>query len=299
MAVDYFYSIPNPILLFIFIVVLVSIALIGLYIFTILVADGSSNSFSKRFSDQNTGTYLSTVAVAVALIIAFIISDEWQTYSELSAAAVEEANAIYLVATTMRSLPDTEQIIEFIIYYLCSIINSEFPDMADGILPGDNDYLNSLQALIYEYEPVSSHDEILYGKAVDLFNQAIFLRNQRLGASTASIPNEFWWILIIGFIIIVVLTWFINGDNLYRILMTSFVTIIYASLLFVIVVLNYPYRGNFRITPEPYQFVLDKLFPDFDCSTIPMDPFIIPINFSTLKQTYAKICNKKCNKNIK
>jgi len=264
MTRSYFYDTSNEILIFIFIIVLVSIALIGLYIFIIF----TKNDFEKRLNDQNTSTFLSVVAVAVALVIAFIISDEWNAYTDASSSAVQEANVIYLLYRTIFPLPGTEEIQNNILFYLCSIINTEFPDMQEGILPLDNVYLDGIQALLLSYIPLTTHDEILYSKAIDLLNQASFLRNKRLEASTASIPGELWWVVLIGFFVIVILIWFITGDDVYRILMTTFVTIVYAALLFLLVVLDYPYRGDFAVTSEPFQFVLNKLVPSgFDCSS--------------------------------
>lgn len=291
MTRSYFYDTSNEILIFIFIIVLVSIALIGLYIFIIF----TKNDFEKRLNDQNTSTFLSVVATAVALVIAFIISDEWNAYTDASSSAVQEANVIFLLYRTVFPLPGTEEIQLYILYYLCSIINTEFPSMQEGMVPLDNVYLDSLQALLLEYIPQTSHDEILYSKSIDLLNQAAFLRNKRLEASTSSIPGELWWVLLIGFFVIVILIWFITGDDVYRVLMTTFVTLIYAALLFLVVALDYPYRGDFAVTSEPFQFVLNKIDPNFDCSNATIDPVVMKDRINSMKGLKNKDSkNNKC-----
>lgn len=254
MTINLFYDIPNSILMLLFIVVLVSMSIIGLFIFTI----ATSNNFMRTFDDTNTGLYISIVAVAIGILYAFIISDEWQKYHEADNNLTQEANTLYLLAQTLDSMPGTEQSITFLIQYVCSIINIEFPAMKLGQLPSDNQNLFNLQVSIYDYIPTSAHDSILYAKAVDLMNQAVFLRNQRLETSVKGIPNELWWMLIFGFIITAIMSWFLKGNILYRIVMNAFVVSIYAALLFLATALDFPFRGDFSLTTAPFDFIIQR-----------------------------------------
>ena len=255
MSFEFFYSLPNSILLFIFVVVLVSISLIGLYIFTILVSKG----FVCTFDDVNTGVYLATIAVALGVLIAFIISDEWQRYNTADINMTQEANSLFLLLTTLTTLPGTNETKILTVQYICSIINVEFPAMQLGQVPSDNNALDALLTAVYDYVPSDPRQQILYEKTLDLVNQATALREQRLEVSMKGIAPEIWWIFIFGFIIIMVLTWFIKGVMIYRIVMNALVVATYASLLFLAVALNYPFRGNLALTPQPFIFVLESV----------------------------------------
>lgn len=285
MPPQFVYDIPSSILLFILIVVFLAIALIGLYIFTILTLNG----FDKKFNDTNTGTYIGAIVVAMALIISFIITDEYQTYSETSDNLIQEANVLYLLAETVKAMPDTEAIQNLIIEYICSIINVEFMYMEQGEIPPDNVALDSLQAALLDYNPLTPKDQILYSKALDQLNLAIALRNSRLQAAVVGIPNEFWWLLIIGFAIIIILSWFVSGFMLYRIFMISFITIIYATLIFLVVALEYPFKGSLALASSPFQFVLDRL--GVTCPPI--------VNSITVKNKEKFINKQRANKRPK
>lgn len=255
MAPSFFYNVPNSILMFLFIVVLVSMSLIGLFIFTILVSRG----FIRTYDDEKTNIYLATVAVVIGILIAFTISDEWQRYNTADVNSIQEANSLFLLSQTLIFLPDTDQTRLFLIQYICSIINIEFPAMQMGELPTDTVAFDSLQAAIYEYLPSSDRDDILYSKTIDLFNQAAALRQQRLQVSVRGIPNELWWIFIFGFIVIVTMTWFVKGGMLYRVIMNALVTASYAALLFLAIALDFPFRGSLALTAQPYILVLDSI----------------------------------------
>jgi hypothetical protein len=257
MTINYFYDTPNAVLLFVFIVTLVALALIGLYIFTVLTGDTASKVFFTN--NTNTGTYISAIATAIALLIAFIISNEWQTFTQTQNNLIQESNDLYLLYITVFSLTGAQDILPAIINYICSIINIEFPIMKQGEDIGFSTFLDIVQAELLSYVPITDKDRILYTQALDLLNDATALRNTRAEVAVAGIPSEFWWMLVLGFIVLSVMIWFITGNAMYRIYMTTFVTIIYATLLFLVVILAYPFRGSFGLSAEPFIFVLDKL----------------------------------------
>jgi len=178
MSLDFIYDTPTAALLFTFILIFCALALIGLFIFTLFTEDG----FSKKFNDANTSTYISVVATAMAIIIAFIITNEYQTYSTTSLNLAREANAIYSLIAILSEFntPESEIAINLAVRYLCSIINIEFPLMEAGTLPGQNLCLDNLQSTVLELNPLNGKQTILYDKAIDQLDLAINLRNYRL-----------------------------------------------------------------------------------------------------------------------
>jgi len=257
MALDFIYDTPNAIVLFIFILVFLALALIGLFIFTLF----TENDFDKKLNDANTGTYISVIATALALITAFIITGEYQIFQTSSLNIAIEANSIYTLVEILSAFdtPESNAAIVLAIKYLCSIINFEFPLMEDGVLPPPNPCLDNLQSTVLKLTPTNNKQTVLYDKAIDQLNLAINLRNYRLEQTISSLPPEFYWLLIIGISILIVLTWFITGNLLYRLIMMTFLTIIYSSLLFLVVILDNPFRGFFSLSDSVYRLALSEL----------------------------------------
>lgn len=257
MGLDFIYDTPTAILLFIFILVFLALALIGLFIFILFTEDG----FSKKLNDSNTSTYISTIATAMAIIIAFVITDEYNIFNTTSLNLAREANALYTLFGILGSFntPESTDAIEILIQYLCSIVNIEFLLMEQGILPSENQCLINLQLSILTLEPTNAKQAVLFDKALDQLNLSINLRNYRLEQTVSSLPPEFYWLLIIGVSILIVLTWFITGALIYRIIMTSFITIVYATLFFLVVILDNPFKGYFSLNSDPFQLVLSEI----------------------------------------
>lgn len=257
MSLDFIYDTPDPIVLFIFILVFLSLALIGLFIFTVF----TENGVNKKFNDANTGTYIAIIATALALVTAFIITNEYQTFNTTSLNLAREANSILTLVEILSAFntPESEDAIILSVRYLCSIVNIEFPLMSEGILPPQNPCLDNLQFTVLSLTPTNNKETILYDKAIDQLNLSINLRNYRLEQSVTSLPPEFWWLLIIGISILIVLIWFVNGDPIYRVLMTSFITIIYAALIFLVFILDNVFRGDFGLSDSVFRLALSEL----------------------------------------
>lgn len=253
MAVDFFYSIPNALLLLLFIVVLVSMSLCGLLIITIL-------GLNTRTNNESIHIYTGILAVVIGVIIAFIISSEWQQYHDASTNTVTEADVLYLLYQTFDALPGTDDITDTIGQYICNIINVQFPAMKLGQIPATDEILNELQILIYVYDPPdTAKDNMLYSNGLSLFNQAVFLGTQRLQSSTMGLADELWWVMVFGFVILMIMSWWLSGSMWLRTIMTIFITGGYAAILFLAVALDYPFRGDLSVSSAPFQFVLQQL----------------------------------------
>ena len=255
MSASFFYNIPNYILMVLFIILSVVLLIIGLYIFNSLV----NKNFVKTFNDQSTSAYINTAAVVLAVVLAFIVSDEWQKYSEAGYALEEEANVLYSLYKTTSNMTNSETIQCNIIQYIRHIINIDFPSMKNGELPPIGDSLAELEINILKYEPTTQKDFVLYDKSLDLLNEAVNLRNKRLQSSAVGIPKELWWVILFGCIVIIIMLWFLSGSMMNHIIMTSLVTAIYASLLFLAVAFDYPFRGEFSLSSDPFKFVLERI----------------------------------------
>jgi hypothetical protein len=165
--------------------------------------------------------------------------------------------------------------------------------MIEGILPGPNTCLDSLQSTVLDLTPTNPKDVVLYDKAIDQLDLAINLRNYRLEQTEARLPDEFYWLLIIGISILIVLTWFITGSLLYKVIMTSFMTIIYSALLFLVVVLDLPFRGFFALDASAFIFALSQLGQTpSDCPSGECDI----TRFKQLDEIKNKVPNKIKNK---
>jgi hypothetical protein len=250
MPLDVFYSVPSSKLLLVFILSTIVISLAGMYTF--------DNVFAGVFGEsEDTSTYISIVSIAVALITAFIVSNEWQTYARNKEALTKEADAILILIKMLESMKQNQKPTELAKQYLRSIIDVEFKEMAQGKLRESNEYLDALQKIIYDESNETEH--VLYDKTVELVNRLVEFRRERIVESSEGTPKELWWMLIIGFSIIIIISWFLKGNQAYRVAMITLSAITYASMAFLVVALDFPFKGEFGLKPVAFQNILHKL----------------------------------------
>ena len=85
-------------------------------------------------------------------------------------------------------------------------------------------------------------------------------RRERLMAERTGIPSIVWYVLIGGGAITVAFGSFLAAPNLgLHLAMSSLLALSGGLALLVIVALSSPFRGDFRITPEPFRQVLTRM----------------------------------------
>lgn len=248
------YNTPNIILFILFIIIFVILSIIGLYLFTLFTI--VTNIDTVLFTD--TYVYITIASALIGVVIAFIIYNEAQKFYQAQINVEEEASTLFVLYNMISTLPNTTLIQVKIITYLCYIINVEFVALQNGTIPVNT--IESLKLAIYNYEPHGARETEIYQQSLITLNRAIYLRTARVNSSMNGLPAELWWVVILGSIIVIVLTWFIHASFLYKTIMTSFIAMIFASLIFLLVVQNYPFRGSdFSIKPTAFQNVLTQL----------------------------------------
>jgi hypothetical protein len=159
----------------------------------------------------------------------------------------------------VATLPGTRKTQEQIIKYLKSIIYVEFPILAQNKAPNNNIILNKLQKMIYNYHPHNVREAQLYQETVVSMNRAVNLRTSRIDSAITGITLELWLVVIFIIVVNIFITYLIPVNVYYKMFMTSLVASVFASLLFLLVVLDYPFSGEYSIPPQAFKLVLRDL----------------------------------------
>lgn len=256
---DWLYDIPTIWSFLIFVTVITIVALFGLYIFKLF------NIEAITCAEHNViiGIFIAVISVFLGVMLTFVIIEVWDDYDRTQLDATKEAGTIFVFYQTISNLPDTEDIQELVIEYLEYIINVEYPALRyRNIPPEGNQLIIEIQDALYMYEPVGSKQLILYTQSIELFDQAILYRLDRLESGTVGINNLVWWITIIDSILLVVMSWFLLCSNISHYILTAIVAIYIASAIFLAIILSYPFRGYAAIAPDPFQEVLDEILSE-------------------------------------
>ena len=101
---------------------------------------------------------------------------------------------------------------------------------------------------------------MVYAQLTNEFNDMMSKRRLRLNAVSDSLPSTVWFILIFGAFINIALTWLlVIGNKKLDITINVLSGLLFGSLIFLIAAMDNPFRGEYSITSEPFQELLNGL----------------------------------------
>ena len=195
------------------------------------------------------------------LIAALTAVGVWQRYAEVSDIVSGEAAAIVSLWRDLggypRPLRDTTRGI--LRGYTKQIIVEAWPQQRQGQVPTEGtEWMDRLQAQIFTFEPTTDSQKILHAETLRAFNQLVHQRRQRLDAVEGRLPGVLWWVLIPGAVGCIALCLFFHVENArFQAIILLGVTSFLAMVLFVIIALDRPFRGDAGIPADSYQLVYD------------------------------------------
>jgi hypothetical protein len=99
-----------------------------------------------------------------------------------------------------------------------------------------------------------------YGNIVSQYGVFYEKRGFRIGAVEKSLPSSIYWVIFVGLSIYMIMSWQLKIENRPVELSISILSgIVVGALLFVIVAMNNPFRGEFCVSSEPYSYLRNVL----------------------------------------
>lgn len=216
-------------------------------------------------AEHNTivGTFLSMSGVFYGITLGLISVTTFTTFSATEEQVSAEANALaalYRDVGMLRS-PERERMQTDLRVYVDYVIDKAWPLQRQGVIPTDGTQLvNAFQALVGAYEPQPGKDEVIYAEALRQYNSVIERRRARLLGVTGGLPATVWWILLLGALLNIALTWLLVVRNRrLDILINTLSGALLGSLIFLIAALDNPYRGEYSVGPDAFVMVRDQI----------------------------------------
>lgn len=263
---EYFYSTPNSKLLTVLIVVAIILTVFFLYLFK-YVTEGQINLNDS--TNGTVGAYLSIVGVPVGVVLSFIVATTWASFSDAQAKENAEATKLLLLYQLLDTMPGARGVQEDIREYTAFVVSTEFPLMEKGIQSTEGlQMITNIGNSIYHLQPETPRETELYDQAITMFQDVMSLRISRMGYAVYGLAPELWWVLILGVIIVIVMSYFMYCSSLtLQAILTGMTVAVLVGLLFLIVALNYPYRGDFGLDSLPFEIALYNMVPVNDHPT--------------------------------
>jgi hypothetical protein len=210
-----------------------------------------------------TGAMLQSVMVFYGLAVALIAVTVFETYSDTLKVVDQEATALNAIYRDVTSYPDPirTELQKGLREYTLQVVNEAWPSLRHGKVPQAGiEHMTRFQVTLTKFEPASEGQKIVHAETLRAYNGLIQARRQRLEAAGTGLPSVMWAVIIIGAFISLSASFFFKvEDARLHILEVLLLAVFIGLVIFMIVALDRPFRGDLGVQADPYQLVYDQL----------------------------------------
>jgi hypothetical protein len=213
-------------------------------------------------SNDVVGNYYQTLGTVYAVLLAFVVFVVWGQFNDARSAVSEEAKDLedLLRLASGLSEPVAANLSGKTRAYIREVVEREWDAMAAGRShPRAAELLNDLGKDVLAVNPGTSREETVYGELLSRFNELSDARSRRLLQSQARMPGSLWALLIVGSIVTIG-SMYLFGVKSFVLhgLLTGAMSGSVGFVLYLILDMDNPFEGDWRITPEPLRRLLDR-----------------------------------------
>jgi Protein of unknown function (DUF4239) len=254
------YSLPNWAFFVLCIAICSIFSLLGTFLFT--------KRLEKLLglTPENNGvisTFLSLSGVFYGITLGLIAVSSLENFNSTSEIVNNESSALAALYSDVAVLskPEKKVLQNTLKEYTHYVIEQAWPLQRQGIVPkGGNLIIEKFEKQFELYNPESEKDVVIYEEVLRQYNVLIEKRRLRLNAIDSNLPSIIWLILFTGAFVNIVLTWLlISSNKKLDIILHILIGTLLGSLIFLIAAMDNPFRGDYAVGSESFQFLLDGI----------------------------------------
>jgi Na+/proline symporter len=189
------------------------------------------------------------------VLVAFVVFVTWNGYDEATKNLELEASEALDLFHGAEAFPDSPKKIiqQGVRDYLAAVYNDEVPKMSGGDISLYSGGAHAtLRVLFAQVDANSIPNRELYAESLRCVNNLAQYRRLRIFAGNDTNPPVIWLVLLVGGVFAVSYTFFFGMKNIRaQYLITTTLTVMITSILFLIYVLDHPFTGTSRVSLEP------------------------------------------------
>ncbi|HYZ41476.1 MAG TPA: DUF4239 domain-containing protein [Stellaceae bacterium] len=218
--------------------------------------------FRRRHNDV-AAAMLSIIGVTYAVLLAFVAMLAWDDFNRAKAASYAEAGLVRDVGSLAAGFAEPVQsaLRGDITGYARTVITVEWPAQAEGRRSDRAAaYLDAMDRMAISFRPSTSTEGTLQAQLLQALMRLQDVRQERMAAADSAIPAIVWVVLLLGGGLTIAFSSFLGAPSLaMHLAMASALAVSGALVLVLIVALSNPFRGDFRVSAEPFERVLVQI----------------------------------------
>ena len=216
----------------------------------------------RHSHNELVGSYLGAVCVFYGITLGLLAIATWQTYSDVETRVGGEAAAVGALYRDVSSFPDPnrKELQSDLRQYAREVIDLAWPQQRRGIIPQEEGVtLGTFQKHLIQFEPTTESQKAIYAEAFRGFNQVAELRGRRLQSVHGGLASPLWVVVLAGALVNIGVTWFFDmRSRSMHFWMTVFLSGLLGLLIYLLAVLDSPFRGGTGVSPEPFEIMYTR-----------------------------------------
>jgi len=236
-----------------------AVLFIGLMALGLLIAAGLSWLSSRVIEDDvrsrtssSVTTVVGVIAALYAVLVAFVIVNEWQNYNDAQADVSNESAALSSVLFNASALPQPAFLdIQLAgLAYDRSIVCDELPYLADheGPHPATVTSLRKLYRTVANVSPEAKSSPF-YSATVDALSDAVKARRARINAASTRLPDLLLVVIFVtGLALVAAASVLDTQHRRWHLVLTTALTLLVSLNLALILSIDRPFDGSAKIS---------------------------------------------------
>jgi hypothetical protein len=254
------YDIPNWQLCLLMMASFAGVAVAGFYLTRPVVRRVVSSS--GKHNDV-TSCFIAGAGVLYGLTLGLIAVGTWQNFSDADAKVSKEANSLGALYRDLDGYPpelrrEAEGLLRD---YVHAVIEKEWPAHRQGrVIDAGDQILEALENKIMAFEPTGETVKIAHTEVIKSLNEVVQNRGYRTQSVNVALPGVLWAVVLLGAVFNIALTYLLWVENtlLHAVLIAAFAATL-GMLIFLTAAMDNPYRGEFSVSTDTYQHVLEHV----------------------------------------
>lgn len=255
---DFIFSIPTDTLAIYFSLAAVAAMFLGLLIIkpVLRLLIGSGADFNQSLNYATSG-----FSLFYGLLLGLLTVAAYQNNQHVQEGIMNEASAMGALYSDMSTYPEPirSETKAMMRDYVLFTIYKDWPAHREGrFLDGGFNRADAMRQKLAGFEPETVGQEIVHAEVINSFQRFSEARQQRLSGVLLQIPNVLWYAVLVGAVTTVLLIVLLKMRLLQQFVLGTISAFFLGVILFVIVVLDRPLRGEAGLDPTPLQVVWDR-----------------------------------------
>jgi len=228
--------------------------------------------FRRYAADQPDWNHLIRAISAIFVVfygvtLAMIAVSVYQSFAAANQVVGREAAALGTLYRDVSNYPEPirGELQAMLRDYTRYVIEEAWPAQQRGVIPEEGTArVTAFQERLLSFQPQTQAEGVLHAETIGQFGVFfVDYRRQRLQSVSTGLPAVLWFVVGVGAVLNAVLTCLFDVKRLsVHLLLAGIVSLFVAQMVFMIVALDNPFRGEVSVGPDAFQLVQRSLMEE-------------------------------------